>query len=144
MSDGEGKGKEMTQQDLFSQVERSNPYGDQAPSQPVDTSEEAADHMKPLTGRLRRLVLTLIKRNQAHGMTDADLEKETGLPRQTVTPRRRELVVMGLVRDSGRRRKSETSGRSGIVWVASEWARLPEEKAGGSLSPLDSPLREGK
>lgn len=82
-----------------------------------DTSEAAADSVAGETGSKRREILGLI-REAPNGMTDDEAEERTGWRHQTVSARRRELVLLGLVVDSGRRRKTR-SGRAATVWVPS-------------------------
>jgi transcription initiation factor IIE alpha subunit len=80
-----------------------------------DTSREAAALIEPKRPTLRARVLKAIKRYGA--LTDEEIQTETGLNPSTVRPRRIELVEMGLVRDSGRRRETR-SGRRAVVWEA--------------------------
>lgn len=49
--------------------------------------------------------------------TDEELFRLTGLAPNTCRPRRIELVELGLVRDSGKR-KATKSGRAAIAWEA--------------------------
>lgn len=80
-----------------------------------DTSREAARLIRPVTGKARRQVYEAI-RSRADGMTDEELQTVLQMSPSTQRPRRVELVEGGLVRDSGRTRKTK-SGRSAIVWV---------------------------
>ena len=72
------------------------------------------------TGTARRRVWDLI-RGAMHwpdpGATDEDIARYIHMNPSTVRPRRLELVEAGLVRDSGRTRKTR-SDREAIVWVA--------------------------
>ena len=52
------------------------------------------------------------------GATDEELESALQLKRQTLTPRRRELVLGGRVRDAGKTRSGKTTGAANTVWVA--------------------------
>jgi hypothetical protein len=81
-----------------------------------DTSEEAAERIASETGRLQAMVLDEVRRSGGHGRTDDELEVALGLRHQTASARRRELVLKGLVEDSGRRRATR-SGRKATVWV---------------------------
>lgn len=85
------------------------------PSEPVETSEAAARDARPMAGTQRRLLYDVIENRRTVGATDDELEELTGLSHHTVSPRRRELVLAGLVRDSGYRRPTRT-GRTAIVW----------------------------
>ncbi|MCC5822627.1 MAG: hypothetical protein LAT64_03540 [Phycisphaerales bacterium] len=58
----------------------------------------------------------LIARGNA-GSTDEEGEKALGIKLRTYTPRRGELVKLGLVRDSGRHRRTDAGCRA-VVWVA--------------------------
>ena len=81
-----------------------------------DTSVAAADSMAAETSRRRGLVLEAIRQRGAHGATDDELEVELHLRHQTASARRRELVLLGKVRDSGWRRATR-SGRKASVWI---------------------------
>jgi len=65
---------------------------------------------------LKEAVRVYIAKSAA-GATDEEVELAFGLAHQTVSPRRRELVLAGLVKDSGERRKT-SSGRQATVWVS--------------------------
>lgn len=85
------------------------------PFEERDTSRAAAEAIEPSAGSLRGMVLDLIRyRGNA---TDDEIESELDLRHQTASARRRELVLGGLIFDSGLRRKTR-SGRNAIVWVA--------------------------
>ena len=77
-----------------------------------DTSRAAAESIESLTGEMHRQVYDQIN---DHPSTDDELEVALKLRHQTVTARRRELVLRGLVRDSGKRRVTR-SGRKATVW----------------------------
>lgn len=80
-----------------------------------DTSREAAESLTN-TATLRTMVFNAIKLRNGLGATDQELQELLHLPPNVETPRRWELVNLGLVRDSGNRRKTR-SGRSAAVWV---------------------------
>ena len=80
-----------------------------------DTSQAAAISMIPRIGTLRRRVYDAIAEVGEHGITDDALETRLGLRHQTVSARRRELVLLGLLRRVGERRTS--SGRLAAVWT---------------------------
>lgn len=81
-----------------------------------DTSRDAAQSLINDLGRLELLVFTLVQRAGILGMTDDELEEKSQLAHQTISARRRELVLKGRVRDSGVRRQTR-SGRKATVWV---------------------------
>lgn len=84
---------------------------------PVGTSQTAAARIAGGAARLRDRVLDHIAAQGDHGATDAETQAALGMLTQTQTPRRRELVQLRLVRDSGQRRPTP-SGRPAAVWVA--------------------------
>lgn len=83
-----------------------------------DTSTAAAEAIRPSVGTMRARVLEVLTAMATFGdgHTDDELETITGFSHQSVSARRRELVLDGLVVDSGERRKTR-SGRSAKVWV---------------------------
>lgn len=93
-----------------------------------DTSQEAAASIEPHLTELQMRVLECIARAKSRfsfsvhracerhpGLTCQEVETKTGLDHQTVSPRILELRRMGLIEDSGHRRKTR-SGRNAIVW----------------------------
>mgnify|MGYP005855329159 CR=1 FL=1 len=87
-----------------------------------DTEIEAARLVAPQAGTWRSRVLEAIAAAGEVGMTDWELHERLGGALYTVAPRRAELVRMGWLADSGRRRSTNT-GRSAIVWVLSAAGR---------------------
>lgn len=96
----------------------------ESPAQ-ADTALEAAVAIAPSAASLRREVLAAIAQHGALGLTDEEGIRATGIVANTYRPRRVELdrgwrdIPGGLVRDSGRRRKTD-SGRTAVVWVATD------------------------
>ena len=84
-----------------------------------DTSEEAANSIAKKAPSMRTLVLAEIKNAGDSGLTDAEIESVLRMRHQTASARRRELVLAGLVIDSGERRVG-ASGRKAAVWVWSK------------------------
>lgn len=82
-----------------------------------DTSVAAAQSVRGKTEALRRRVLACLMANGP--LTDEQIQRFSELPASTERPRRVELVRDGRVRDSGERRAT-ASGRSAVVWMASE------------------------
>jgi len=82
------------------------------------TSKAAAVAVVPKLSRLRRIVLDAIIASGHYGCTDDDLEQTTGLPHQTVSARRKDLVDMLLVEDSGRQRSTQHNALA-TVWIRS-------------------------
>ena len=79
------------------------------------TSRDAHDDIKPDARTLRERVHAYIIRQG--GATDEEMQHALGMGANTQRPRRRELVQRGLVRDSGKTRKTQ-AGREAIVWVS--------------------------
>lgn len=57
-------------------------------------------------------------RSAPDGLTATEISNQTGIERDTVSPRLPELVRARLIRDSGRKRKPEGRNRKAIVWEA--------------------------
>ena len=103
------------------------PYNDSAPFVAgSETSEEAAKSID--AGSIRDRVRALIEDMGCLGATDEELEKKLGMRHQTISARRRELVLMGKAKDSGVKRRT-TSGRKAVVWVACDEAPQRAHKA---------------
>ena len=81
----------------------------QADSEPL---RDAAEAILERVSELQGVVLRELMRCRDHGATDREIQAATGLSGSTERPRRVELVALGLVVDSGRRRDRST------VWVA--------------------------
>jgi DNA-binding MarR family transcriptional regulator len=82
-----------------------------------DTSKLAAKLIKKKVGALSQDVYHALLAKGNRGATAFEIVQETGMLLQTVCPRIRELVLKGLVRDSGMRRNIRIKGRgSATVW----------------------------
>lgn len=95
---------------------------------PAGTSKVAAHRIAGHAAKQRADVLGVIVKAGALGATDAEIEIATGIRAQSVSPRRGELRALGLIVDSGKRRRTPR-GRPAAVWVATTIAPKPE---GGS------------
>ena len=91
-----------------------------------ETSEEAAKSIKPSS--LRSKVASMLRLRGIFGSTDDELEVSLGLRHQTVSARRRELVLLGKAKDSGVKRVTR-SGRKAVVWIACAEAPQRAHKA---------------
>ncbi|MFZ2874575.1 MAG: hypothetical protein WAZ94_08840 [Phycisphaerales bacterium] len=98
---------------------------------PPGTSGVAADRIAGHAKDLRARVLAFIVGQGPHGVTDDEGETALGIKCQTYTPRRGELVALGLVVDSGRRRNT-ASGRPAAVWVTPNHATPKPTPEGGA------------
>ncbi len=79
------------------------------------TSRAAAEAIEPSAATLRGRVLAHIR--HVGGCTDDEGMAATGMAGNTWRPRRRELQIAGLVKDSGKTRPT-ASGRQAVVWIA--------------------------
>ena len=105
--------------------ERYDLYGGKPPYQAgSDTSEDAADAIEPDAATVRGIVLEAIRSAGRNGLTDEEMQIALEMNPNTQRPRRRELVMKGLVADSGHRRPTST-GRNATVWATA------------SLHPID-------
>jgi len=117
----------MQQRTFFDAPGRSpTPIAPASPAEPSaphvagsETSRQAAEGIEAHVGRLQELVLEYIKGCGPSGATDEQISLGLGLHTDTTRPRRVELRNLGLVRDSGQRRKT-SSGRQATVWVAAD------------------------
>jgi len=83
------------------------------------TSKAAAISIEPNIGTLRWRILDLLRKCGSTGATDDELQSWTGINPSAQRPRRIELCEVGLVRNSGRTRRTR-SGRQAVVWIATE------------------------
>lgn len=91
-----------------------HPYGGELPRvHGSKTSEAAAENAAGGAGSDRRRIYEFLQR--VGGATDDEIEEMFGLRHQTASARRRELVIRGLVRDSGYK-KPTRSGSDATVW----------------------------
>ena len=90
-------------------------YGGMPPFQKdSETSALAAVRAIRTVGAGNLAVLSAL-RNSHKGLTDEEIRDFTLQKESTERPRRRELVIMGKVRDSGRKRRT-ASGSPATVW----------------------------
>lgn len=88
----------------------------------TDTSRAAAEQIEPRRPNLRGLVLDFVRACQYRGATIDEITLHLKMQMQTVCARRNELGKLGLVADSGQRRRTR-SGNTAIVWIAKEYVR---------------------
>jgi hypothetical protein len=88
---------------------------------PPRSSDLAAEAIAPRSESLRGRVLAFLESRGSEGATDEHGEHALGLKPQTYTPRRGELVKLGLVVRSELRRPT-SSGCSAVVWFAASHA----------------------
>ena len=80
-----------------------------------DTSQAAAEALEGKLGGMRQVVLDHVRGGA--GLTCEEVEEQLEMRHQTAGPRINELVKVGLLYDSGERRRT-TSGRMATVWKA--------------------------
>jgi len=108
-------------------------YGGTPPHQVTSaTSEAAAETMTEEALTLRLRVYAFVVRRGSQGATDWEIQKALGMAVSTEVPRRRELVLKGLLKDGGFCRLTRTR-RQATVWVRAE---EPEQKVQGPLESL--------
>ena len=79
------------------------------------TSKKAAESISgKAAASMRTEILSFI--SSSGGATDDEVESALSMRHQTASARRRELVLLGLVKDS-RKRRPTRSGRNATVWV---------------------------
>lgn len=92
------------------------PYGGAAPHQKHSpTSKASADSVKKKIGPLHQRILDWLIANPAGG-TDEQIGFDIDMAANTFRPRRRELQLMGRIKDSGRSASTQ-SGRSAAIWI---------------------------
>ena len=100
----------------------SEAYRGSPPHEPKDstgTSKAAAHFIAPKAGSLRWRVLRFIIKQGSKGGTDEEIEIASGRKHQTISARRRELVLGGFVRWNGAKRIN-TSGSPASVHIATD------------------------
>jgi hypothetical protein len=87
-----------------------------------DTSAAAKAAIRPSAATMRQRILQRIVAAGIDGCTDDELQHELDIQGSTERPRRQELQQAVLITQSGEVRKT-ASGRSAVVWVATERGR---------------------
>lgn len=106
------------------------PYNDLPPfEEGSDTSKEAAESMQEFSGPLRQRVYDTLVRLGRLGATDDELEEIMGLRHQTLSARRRELELMGLITKTTQRRRTR-SGRTAAIYLPSDVVKESLERRG--------------
>ena len=82
----------------------------------VETSIQAARMLSGALGRLQLLVTAALVSAGTDGLTAHEAAALLRADKSAIQPRLSELRTMGLIRDSGKRRKN-ASGKNAIVWV---------------------------
>ena len=98
---------------------QSSPPAPTPPTNHTDTSRAAAASVAPKFSKRQRIALALIRGRGARGATIEELAIACGWLLQSTCGVSNSLARVGLIRDSGRRRKTST-GNTAKVWVAAE------------------------
>ena len=80
-----------------------------------ETSQAAAKSIRKAVGPMHRKILACLSALPA-GSTDEEMQEYLEMSPNTQRPRRRELELMGRIKDSGKRRLTR-SGRQSVVWI---------------------------
>lgn len=110
-------------------------YSGEPPHRGVDTSVAAAQSMLEAATTLQSKVYRAVRSRGVDGMTDEEIQSALSLRIPTEVARRRELVLLGVLEDTKRRRPN-ASGRDAIVWrVVRQEAQVPlfEPSGGGGV-----------
>jgi len=99
---------------------------------PVDTRRQARERILPVAGKQARRVLDFLRTRGKQGATDREISDELRMFSDSARARRNELMNLGAIVDSGRRRPTP-SGRWARVWTDA------------NISPeiIDPPTSEG-
>lgn len=104
-----------------------------------DTSREAYDRIKPVSGEIDLAIMAALRAHPA-GITCEAIEAFTDRNHQTVSGNLRHLVERGFVVASGDYGQTK-SGRRAILWIVNK-APAPKPAPGSVLSPVPvSPVR---
>jgi hypothetical protein len=111
-------GKGSANNSYTQQHTRSSPnlYPPSHHNAPRGTSEVAAALIAANTPSQRALIYRAILKSGAHGLTDDEGMVQLGIIAQSYPARRGELAKLGVIRDTGDRRKTRT-GHNAAVWA---------------------------
>lgn len=96
---------------------RPKPKQHPIPHNKSETSQAAAESIRPVANALGNQIYEFIKSRGPHGATDQEVQTELDISGDTQRPRRDRLHKAGLIRRSGEKRETP-SGRWADVWVA--------------------------
>ena len=107
---------DMTQRTLFSLNDQNDKPLPTLPHNGSSTSKLAARSMRSLAGAQQQRVLECLQQADNAGLADEEIQTALNLSGNSERPRRASLVALGLVRNSGLMRKTN-SGHAAVVWV---------------------------
>ena len=94
------------------------------PHNNTPTSRIAAKLAKTFAASQQEHVFQAIEQAGANGLTDQEIETSLGIAGNSVRPRRRKLVELGRVKESGNLRLT-SSNSPAVVWIATPPDELP-------------------
>lgn len=94
-----------------------------------DTSREAAFNARHFRDTLREQVYQRFKLEQRDGRIDDELELDLGRSHQSISARRRELVLMGMVAKAGFKRRTRHGVRADVYVIAELAPKPPPEES---------------
>jgi hypothetical protein len=95
--------------------QRYDSYNGTPPHENTETSKEAALMIADKAPSMMGRVFVFIIARGAYGATDDEIEVALNFRHQTASARRRELVIKGMIVQSGKR--ATRSGRYAAVWI---------------------------
>lgn len=105
----------MTERTLFDNDNPDKPPP-KTPHNGTPTSRIAADLAKTFAATQQETVFQFIEQAGEHGATDQEIEHGLGIAGNSVRPRRRKLVELGRVKESGSLRMT-SSNSPAVVWI---------------------------
>jgi hypothetical protein len=119
----------MNQRTLFDGETKNHPEPAPVPyAADSETSKAAAEGVRRRAAGLRQAVYAFIMARGERGATDEEIYDELGTDRRdSLRPRRNELMNSGFIRDSGETRPTH-SGADATVWVATGKAPNDEKR----------------
>ena len=106
------------------------------PHNNTPTSRFAAKLAKTFAATQQERVFQFIEQAGERGATDQEIETSLGIAGNSVRPRRRKLVELGRVKDSGNLRLTSSSSPA-VAWISAPPNEKPASKAAPDW-PLDS------
>lgn len=106
---------DMTERTLFPEDDPNKPPP-KLPHNGTSTSRLAAQSMRSLAGAQQQRVLECLQQAGNAGLTDEEIQRTLDLSGNSERPRRSKLVELGLVRNSGVMRLTN-SGHAAVVWA---------------------------
>ena len=126
----------MTSQSLFADDDSDKPPP-KTPHNGTPTSRIAAKLAKTFAATQQETVFAFIEQSGDHGATDQEIEHGLGIAGNSVRPRRRKLVELGRVKESGNLRLT-SSNSPAVVWIVAPRNEIKPAATSAADWPLDS------